>query len=105
MQNISEGKVVEKEGTKVFSTRDLHLASTLVVQKFDLLGVDLEYLGSRNSPVGFFNFKWTPLIEEEQRRWMLDRVMVPSRSYDSAVRTLKSYVTSAVSDIENKAKK
>ena len=105
MQNVSEGKVIEVEGKKVFSTRDLHLASALLVQKFDFLGIDIEFLGVRNNPIGFFRYTWTPLLEAEKNRWVLDRVMVPSRSYDAAVRTLKSLVTSAVSDLENNPKK
>jgi hypothetical protein len=104
MPNVNEGKVVEVEGKKIFSTRDLHLGSTLLVQKFDFLGIDIEFLGNRNQCVGFFKFTWTPALEAEKNRWVLDRVMVPSRSYDNAVRTLKSLVTQAVSDLENQPK-
>ena len=44
-------------GPKVFSTRDLYLASTLVTLHYELLGIDYQVEGIKPKPIGYFKFE------------------------------------------------
>lgn len=75
---------------KLFSTRDLYLAATLVTLKFYLSGIDYQIEGDKNSPIGYFKFEDTPEIQEAKSRYTQGLLMIEPKSFITNLKSLKS---------------
>lgn len=77
---------------KIFSTRDLYLAATLVSLKFYLTGIDYQIEGDKNSPIGYFKFDNTPEIQETKSKFTQGLLLVEPKSFVTNLRSLKSEI-------------
>ena len=84
-------KKIEKP--KVFSTRDLYLAATLITLKFYMVGIDFQIEGEKNQPVGYFSFDDIPLLREAEKKYWQGLLVVEPRSFTMNQRSLKAQVT------------
>ena len=80
------------EKKEIFSTRDLYLAATLVTLKFFLTGVDFQYEGDKNQPIGYFKFEDTPQIQEAKAKFMQGLLSVEPKLFITNLKSLKSEV-------------
>lgn len=78
---------------EIFSTRDLTLAATLITLKFPLQDIDYQIIGTKNNPVGFFNFKNSQDLQDAQRKFIQGLLSVEPRTFSANVRSLKGEVT------------
>ena len=69
------------EENKIFSTRDLYLAATLVTLKFYLTGIDYQIEGTKNLPIGYFKFESTPEVMEAKAKYMQGLLSVEPKLY------------------------
>ena len=77
---------------KIFSTRDLYLAATLVSLKFYLTGIDYQIEGDKNSPIGYFKFDNTPEIQETKSKYTQGLLSVEPKSFVTNLKSLKSEI-------------
>lgn len=78
--------------TKIFSTRDLYLASALVTLKFYVVNIDYQIEGEKNQPVGYFNFEETPELKEAEKKYWQGLLSIEPRTYINNMRGLKAQV-------------
>jgi hypothetical protein len=83
------------EENKIFSTRDLYLAATLVTLKFYLTGIDYVVEGNKNQPVGFFKFENTPSIQECKSKYTQGLLSVEPKLFISNLKSLKSEIVNS----------
>lgn len=77
---------------KVFSTRDLCLASTLVTLKFYMTGVDYQIEGMKSQPVGYFKFENSEELQEARKKFLQGMISVEPREFLRNLHTLKAEV-------------
>jgi len=77
---------------KIFSTRDLYLAATLVSMKFYLTGIDYQIEGDKSQPVGYFKFENTPEIQEAKSKYVQGLLSVEPKSFITNLKSLKSEI-------------
>lgn len=82
---------------KIFSTRDLPFAATLVCHKFEMVSVDYQIEGNKRLPVGYFRFDDTPELRELERNYIQGRLLVEPKQFMSNYRGLKGQVNSVYS--------
>jgi hypothetical protein len=85
----------EKQEDKVYSTRDLYLAATLVSLKFYMCGIDYQIEGGSGKVVGYFNFETSPELLETENKYWQKLVEVEPRDFITNMRGLKAQVTNA----------
>ena len=100
MQNTSsEGE------SKIFSTRDLYLASTLVTLQFPLVGTDYQQEGLKQRMIGYFKFNDTEELQQAKSDYNQGRVMVEPRIFINNLQSLKADVVNFMnnpnSDLNN----
>lgn len=78
--------------TKIFSTRDLYLAATLVTLKFEMIGVDYQVEGSKNQPIGYFKFDETPEIHNAKSKYIQGLLEVEPKLFVTNLKSLKSEI-------------
>lgn len=78
-----------------FSTRDIYLSATLLSLKFNLIGVDRQIEGLRNSPIGYFLFQQSPELAEVERRYWARKIAVEPIGFINNLYKLKSEVTNS----------
>jgi hypothetical protein len=76
--------------SKIFSTRDLYLAATLVSMRFYVINVDYQLEGSR--PVGYFNFEDSEDLRNAENDYWQGRLAVEPRTFVTNLRGLKAKV-------------
>ena len=86
------------EEQKIFSTRDLYLAATLVTLKFMMIGIDYQIEGSRNRPIGFFKFNDSPLLQDAKAKYSQALLVVEPKSFVTNLNSLKAEVIGALSN-------
>ncbi len=77
---------------KVFSTRDLYLAATLVTKGFFMIGTDYQIEGGKNQPVGYFKFDDSPSLQEAKQKYTQGLLTVEPKAFIGNVRSLKAEV-------------
>jgi hypothetical protein len=83
MKNIEE---------EIWSSRDINLATALIVSGIKLIGIDFQIEGEEGKKVGYFTFDKTPeLIKIEQKYWDKTLLLEP-REFSSVLGSLKSRV-------------
>lgn len=78
---------------KLFSTRDIALAATLLTLKFKVAGIDYQIEGVNPKPIGYFSFVDSEKLEEVVGKYWQNGVLVEPREYMSNIRALKSEIT------------
>jgi len=78
---------------KIFSTRDLYLATTLVTLKFLMTGIDFQVEGDKNMPVGYFNFEETEQLKEAEKKYWQGLLAIEPRTFITNLRGLKAQVS------------
>lgn len=79
--------------TKIFSTRDLYLAATLVTLKFYLIGVDYQIEGEKGHPVGYFKFENTEELQTSRRQYVQGMLSIEPKTFVTNIHSLKAEVT------------
>ncbi|MFA5696215.1 MAG: hypothetical protein WC917_02035 [Bacilli bacterium] len=82
----------EKEEEKVFSTRDLYLASALVTLKFPLIRIDMQIEGIKPKAIGYFNFIETQNLRDARSQYNQGMILVEPRMYINNLQSLKAEV-------------
>lgn len=80
------------DGSGIFSTRDIYLATTLVTMQIELLGIDMEIEGIKAKPVGYFKFKDTDELREIRKQYSQAKILVEPKMYVTNLQSLKSEV-------------
>lgn len=88
---------------KIFSTRDLTQAATLITLKFPLIGIDYQIEGSKPQPVGYFKFEDTPRLKEARQKYTQSLLSVEPKLFMTNVHSLKAEVTNAFKNPHNRA--
>jgi len=83
------------EKDKIFSTRDIYLATALVTLGFEITSIDYQQEGERPQPVGYFNFTETEGLVEQKNKFWAGKLSVEPRSFVGNLRGLKAEVTNA----------
>lgn len=77
---------------KIFSTRDLYLASTLVTLHYKMLGVDLQIEGIKPRGIGYFKFDDTKELRDTLNDYNQGLILIEPRMYMNNLQSLKSTV-------------
>ena len=77
---------------KLFSTRDLYLASTLVTLHFSLDSIDMQWEGLKQKPIGYFKFEESPSLLKARHEYNQGDLLVEPRLYMTNLQSLKSEV-------------
>ena len=77
---------------KVYSTRDIYLAATLVTLKFPLLGVDYQVEGVKPKPIGYFKFVESPELHQTRSKYNQSLLSVEPKLFVSNLQSLKAEV-------------
>lgn len=77
---------------KIFSTRDLYLASALITLKFPLQGVDYSIEGEKSLPVGYFQFKDSEDLQDARQKYSQGLISVEPRMFITNMRSLKAEI-------------
>lgn len=77
---------------KIFSTRDLYLASTLVTLHFKLLVISYQVEGIKPKPIGYFEFEDTPELRETRSLYNQSMLLVEPKLFISNLQSLKAEV-------------
>lgn len=88
---------------KIFSTRDLTQAATLITLKFPLIGIDYQVEGVKPQPVGYFKFEDTPLLREARQKYTQSLLNVEPKLFMTNVHSLKAEVTNAFKNPHQRA--
>lgn len=76
---------------KLYDTRDLYLAATLVTLKFYMKQVDFQIEGDK--AVGYFMFEETPELNSAVEKYWQGLLDVEPRQFVTNLRSLKAQVT------------
>lgn len=91
----------DQEGGRVFSTRDIYLATTLVTLKFHLLSIDLQIEGTKSLPIGYFKFEETPDLKKTKIAYNQGEILVEPRIFVNNLRALKADVINMIQNPNN----
>lgn len=77
---------------KIYSTRDLYLATTLITLKFYMVGVDYQIEPHKDAPVAYFNFNDTPELRDIERKYIQSLLSVEPKQFITNFRSLKAEI-------------
>lgn len=80
---------------RMYVTRDLYEAATLVTLKFFMEHVDYQIEGERRFPVGYFNFEDTPELQEARKKYIQGLIQVEPKALFSSFKALKAQVVNS----------
>ena len=75
-----------------FSTRDLYLAASFISLGLEVINIDFQIEGEKNTPVGYFNFKNSDKLKEAEKDYWSGKLKIEPRSFVNSMRGLKSRV-------------
>lgn len=79
--------------TKLFSTRDLYLAATLVTLKFFMIGADMQFEGEKNLPIGYFKFIDSPMLQDAKNKYIQSLLSVEPKAFITNMHALKAEIS------------
>lgn len=79
--------------TKIYGTKDLSAAATLITLKFYMIGIDYEVDGVRGNLVGYFKFEDTPTLQDALKKYNQSLIAVEPKAFMTNVRALRAEVT------------
>ena len=91
-EQISEENAEKSDKAEYYSTRDLHLASTLITMGFFMEGVDYQFEGVRTRPVGYFNFISGNGVEDAAKKYRQGMLQVDPKTLFSNMKSLLAEV-------------
>ena len=77
---------------KIFYTRDIYLASTLITLKFFMTNVDYQIEGDKKKPIGYFGFEETPDLKRAISEYRQGQLAVEPRAFITNMRALQSEI-------------
>ena len=77
---------------KIYSTRDLYLAATLVTLKFYMVGVDYQIEGQKSLAVGYFKFIDSPELRDARQKYLQGLILVEPQDFVQKLHALKAEV-------------
>jgi hypothetical protein len=80
------------DAERIFSTRDLYLAATLVTMRFPLIGIDYQVEGIKPRPIGYFKFDDTKDLREARSLYNQSALVVEPKLFVSNIQSLKAEV-------------
>ena len=80
---------------EIFSTCDVYLASTLISLKFRMVGIDYQFTGDRNRPIGFFKFEESDALKEARTKYTQGLISIEPKLFVTNLKSLKSEVMGA----------
>jgi hypothetical protein len=83
---------------KIYSTRDLCLAATLVTLKFMMIGIDYQVEGSRNKPIGYFKFENSLMLQDAKNKYGQSLLSVEPKTFITNLNGLKAEVIGTFSN-------
>ncbi len=86
---------------KLFSTRDIYLASTLITLKFYMINIDYQIEGDRNRPVGYFSFEETAILKDACQKYLQGLLSVEPKAFVTNLHSLKSTITNVYHNPNN----
>lgn len=86
---------------KMFSTRDLSLAATLMSGKFKLAGINYQIEGLHPKQIGYFCFIETEALTNHIGKYLCGEVLVEPREFTNNMRTLKAEVVGTYKNPNN----
>lgn len=90
------------ENEKIFSTRDIYIASVLMTLGFFLEGIDYQIEGERQRPVGYFNFERTTALQETEKKYWAGKLAVEPKLFMMNLRSLKSQINNVYKNPNSK---
>jgi len=87
--------MTSKKEERVFQTRDLYLASTLISLRFEMIGIDYQVEGEGRKPVGYFNFEDTQELRDAQNDYWQGQLAVEPKQFVTNLRSIKSQINNA----------
>lgn len=91
----------DQNESKLFSTRDIYLAATLITLKFQLLSTDLQIEGVKARPIGYFKFEDTPELKKSKADYNQGNILVEPRMYMNNLQSLKADVVNMAQNPNN----
>lgn len=86
---------MENAEPKLFSTRDLGLAATLMSHGFQAVGIDFQFEGNKRTAVGYWSFEDVPEMRRIEQDFWSGSVRLEPRTFLVNMRSLKSQVVGA----------
>lgn len=77
---------------EIFSTRDLYLAATLLTLRFNLIGIDYQFEGTKGMAVGYFQFERSENLLEAEKSYWQNQLAVEPNAFITNMRKLKAQV-------------
>lgn len=78
---------------ELFSTRELALAAALQTLRFLVVGIDYQYEGDKERPIGYFKFENTDELKDAVTKYRAGKLLVEPRSLFFNYHELKSQTT------------
>lgn len=78
---------------KLYSTRDIYLASVLISLNFSLIGIDYQIEGERNKPVGYFQFDKNQKLNDAVMNYWQGNLTVEPKGFITIMRGLKAEIS------------
>ena len=80
---------------RLYTTRDLYLASTLMSLGFDLNGIDYQSEGEHPRPVGYFSFEDNQDLQMAVKEYWAHKLAIEPQQFMVNLRNLKAQVNGA----------
>lgn len=82
----------EEEKKSVYSTRDIYLSATLLTLRFNLTGIDYQYEGEKQKPVGYFQFEESPKLMVAREDYWNKNLAVEPQEFVTSLRGLRAQI-------------
>lgn len=76
----------------IYSTRDIYLSATLLTLRFTLTGIDYQYEGERNKPVGYFQFNSSPELYAACDNYWNKKLAIEPNEFVTNLRGLRAQI-------------
>lgn len=81
---------MSNEEKKLYSTRDITLATSLNLHDFEMVNIDFQYEGDMPRPVGYFIYTESEELKKFEKDFFAKRIIVEPLAFSSTLRGLKS---------------
>lgn len=75
---------------KMYSTRDITLATTLSLNGFEMINIDFQFEGDQTRPVGYFAYEDTEELKQFEKDFYAKKKLVEPLGFSSTLRGIKS---------------
>lgn len=78
------------ENIKMFTTKDIYLATTLITLSFRMEGIDFQYEGNKPRPIGYFRFEDSDDLRRAKDDYWQGRLAIEPRTFITNMRGIKA---------------